>query len=108
MFTPTRLISTLLCLILMQHPVAARNRFNISLEQLDACESLDIPASSGYAYKYFYRVHNLDNNKVQTNERIHLKFYVLTTMDAHILLSVTNNPSNFDRVYEIGKPKFEI
>lgn len=103
MFTPTRLISTLLCLLLVQHPVAAKNRFNISLEQLDACESLDIPLSSGYAYKDFFVVHKFDNNKVQTNERIHLKFYVLTTMDAHILLSVTNYPRHNDRVYEIGK-----
>lgn len=48
-------------------------------------------------------VHSLDNNKARSGERLHLKFYVLTSMDAHILLSVTDRLRPTDRVYEIGK-----
>ncbi|KAH8395369.1 hypothetical protein KR222_003019, partial [Zaprionus bogoriensis] len=76
-------------------------RYNVSLEQLNSCDSLDIEPSSGYVYQNFFMVHSMENNKIQSNERLHLKFYVLTTMDAHILLSVTNRPRQYDRVYEI-------
>ncbi|EDW61103.1 neuronal acetylcholine receptor subunit alpha-4 [Drosophila virilis] len=95
------LISSLLYLVLAQRPVVAKGRYNISFAQLDTCDSIDIDASSGYAYKDFFMVHTLDNNNVKLNERLHLKFYVLTSMDAHILLSVTNRPRPNDRVYEI-------
>ncbi|XP_034475939.1 neuronal acetylcholine receptor subunit beta-4 [Drosophila innubila] len=103
MTTPTSwLISgLLLCLALSQRPVAAKSRYNISFAQLDTCDSINIDTSSGYAYKDFFMVHTLDNNNIKSNERLHLKFYVLTSMDAHILLSVTSHPRNSDRVYEI-------
>ncbi|KAL7735388.1 hypothetical protein ACLKA6_003238 [Drosophila palustris] len=102
MTTPTKwLISSLLCLALTQRPVAAKSRYNISFAQLDTCDSIDIDTSSGYAYKDFFMVHTLDNNNIKANERLHLKFYVLTSMDAHILLSVTSHPRHTDRVYEI-------
>ncbi|KAH8299472.1 hypothetical protein KR044_001735, partial [Drosophila immigrans] len=77
------------------------SRYNISFAQLDTCDSIDIDTSHGYAYKDFFMVHALDNNNIKDNERLHLKFYVLTSMDAHILLSVTSHPRHMDRVYEI-------
>ncbi|KAH8320848.1 hypothetical protein KR067_011352, partial [Drosophila pandora] len=75
-------------------------RFNITFGQLDTCDSYSITAS-GYAYRDFFMVHSLDNNKARSGERLHLKFYVLTSMDAHILLSVTDRLRPTDRVYEI-------
>jgi len=101
------LISSLLCLALAQRPVIAKSRYNISFAQLDTCDSINIDTSSGYAYEDFFFVHTLDNNNIKSNERLHLKFYVLTSMDAHILLSVTSNPRATDRVYEIGKSKLK-
>ncbi|KAH8348505.1 hypothetical protein KR084_008050 [Drosophila pseudotakahashii] len=75
-------------------------RFNVSFSQLDSCESHSV-ASTGYGYRKFYVLHELNNNNQKEGERLHLKFYVLTSMDAHILLSVTNHPRINDRVYEI-------
>ncbi|EDV55558.1 acetylcholine receptor subunit beta-type acr-3 [Drosophila erecta] len=75
-------------------------RFNVSFAQLDSCESLSVP-NTGYGYRKFYILHELSNNNRKAGERLHLKFYVLTAMDAHILLSVTNHPRLNDRVYEI-------
>lgn len=95
----------ILCLALLQRPVAANSRYNISFAQLDTCDIIDLATSSAYAYKDFFMVHTLDNNNIKSNERLHLKFYVLTSMDAHILLSVTSHPRFTDRVYEIGKSK---
>ncbi|XP_001362061.3 neuronal acetylcholine receptor subunit alpha-10 [Drosophila pseudoobscura] len=87
-----------LCLALPAHTVAGR--YNISFAQLDTCDSYTIK-EAGYAYRDFFMVHTLDNNQVNNNKRLHLKFYVLTSMDAHILLSVTNRLRPNDRVYEI-------
>ncbi|XP_023167360.2 ligand-gated ion channel 4 [Drosophila hydei] len=95
------LISVFLYLTLALHPAVAKGRYNISFAQLDTCDSIEIDKFAGYAYKDFFMLHTLDNNKVLPNERLHLKFYVVTTMDAHILLSVTNHPRPDDRVYEI-------
>ncbi|XP_034109092.1 proton-gated ion channel subunit pbo-5 [Drosophila albomicans] len=95
------LISALLCLALAQRPVAVKSRYNISFAQLDTCDSINIDTSQGYSYKDFFMVHRLNNNNIKDNERLHLKFYVLTSMDAHILLSVTSHPRLTDRVYEI-------
>ncbi|KAH8401944.1 hypothetical protein KR009_008797 [Drosophila setifemur] len=77
-----------------------KTRYNVSFAQLDTCESYSVK-NTGYAYRDFFMVHSLDNNKLRNGERLHLKFYVLTTMDAHILLSVTNHLRPNDRVYEI-------
>ncbi|SPP72752.1 neuronal acetylcholine receptor subunit beta-2 [Drosophila guanche] len=87
-----------LCLALPAHTAAGR--YNISFAQLDSCESYTIK-EAGYAYRDFFMVHTLDNNQIKGKERLHLKFYVLTSMDAHILLSVTNRLRPNDRVYEI-------
>ncbi|XP_020800363.1 neuronal acetylcholine receptor subunit alpha-3 [Drosophila serrata] len=81
-------------------PPIAHCKYNVSFAQLDSCESYSI-RDAGYAYRDFFMVHSLDNNKAKAGERLHLKFYVLTTMDAHILLSVTNHVRPNDRVYEI-------
>ncbi|XP_016967744.1 uncharacterized protein LOC108036246 [Drosophila biarmipes] len=75
-------------------------RFNVSFSQLDSCDSFSVP-NTGYSYRKFYMLRDLSNNNRKAGERLHLKFYVLTTMDAHILLSVTNHPRINDRVYEI-------
>lgn len=77
-------------------------KYNVSFAQLDSCQSYSI-RDAGYAYRDFFMVHSLDNNRAKAGERLHLKFYVLTTMDAHILLSVTNHVRPNDRVYEIGR-----
>lgn len=99
------LISVFLYLALALHPANAKGRYNISFAQLDTCDSIEIDKFAGYAYKDFFMIHTLDNNNILPNERLHLKFYVLTSMDAHILLSVTNHPRPEDRVYEIGKSR---
>eukprot|EP00099_Drosophila_melanogaster_P024032 NP_651958.2 NtR, isoform A [Drosophila melanogaster] len=75
-------------------------RFNVSFAQLDSCETYSVP-NTGYGYRRFYMLRELSNNNRKAGERLHLKFYVLTAMDAHILLSVTNHPRPNDRVYEI-------
>ncbi|XP_017096832.2 uncharacterized protein NtR [Drosophila bipectinata] len=93
-----------LCLVpspsFAEPPNAPKSRYNITFAQLDTCDSYSI-GQSGYAYRDFFMVHSLDNNKARSGERLHLKFYVLTSMDAHILLSVTDRLRPTDRVYEI-------
>ncbi|XP_017077032.2 acetylcholine receptor subunit beta isoform X1 [Drosophila eugracilis] len=88
-----------LFLIVTDHTESA-NRFNVSFSQLESCESYSIP-NLGYGYRNFFMLNELSNNNRKAGERLHLKFYVLTSMDAHILLSVTNHPRLRDRVYEI-------
>ncbi|KAH8283455.1 hypothetical protein KR018_002519, partial [Drosophila ironensis] len=75
-------------------------RYNVSFAQLDTCNSYEI-REAGYAYRDFFVVHSLDNKQLREGERLHLKFYVLTSKDAHILLSVAKQPRSNDRVYEI-------
>jgi len=92
-----------LCLALIDQAESEQpsTRFNVSFSQLDSCESFSVP-NTGYGYRKFYMLHELSNNNRKAGERLHLKFYVLTSMDAHILLSVTSHPRVNDRVYEIG------
>ncbi|XP_055837678.1 uncharacterized protein LOC129906071 [Episyrphus balteatus] len=45
-----------------------------------------------YGYKDFFEVSSLKKNWLKANERLHLQFYVMTTMEAHILLSEDKNP----------------
>ncbi|ALC40474.1 maker5 [Drosophila busckii] len=94
-------ISGLISLALCACLVTVESRFNISFAQLDSCNSYEIESSRGYSYKDSFMVHTMDNNNIEPNQRLHLKFYVLTSMDAHILLSVTSRPRPNDRVYEI-------
>ncbi|XP_043643566.1 acetylcholine receptor subunit beta [Drosophila teissieri] len=94
-----------LCLLLVlidqaESAQSSSTRFNVSFSQLDSCESYSVP-NTGYGYRKFYMLRELSNNNRKAGERLHLKFYVLTAMDAHILLSVTNHPRLNDRVYEI-------
>ncbi|XP_039479747.1 neuronal acetylcholine receptor subunit beta-2 [Drosophila santomea] len=96
-----------LCLLLLlvlidqaESGQSSSTRFNVSFSQLDSCESYSVP-NTGYGYRTFYMLRELSNNNRKAGERLHLKFYVLTAMDAHILLSVTNHPRLNDRVYEI-------
>ncbi|XP_055837476.1 acetylcholine receptor-like protein cup-4 [Episyrphus balteatus] len=76
------------------------SKFNISLSNLATCEEYNIK-SKGYTYADFFQVNSLKNARTNDNQRLHLKFYVMTSMDAHILLSETDNPRKSDRVYEI-------
>ncbi|XP_030372094.1 acetylcholine receptor subunit beta [Scaptodrosophila lebanonensis] len=94
------LISCILCLVPWTTSAATKGRYNITFAELDSCDTYEI-TEGGYAYKDFFIVHSLDNNNIKNDERLHLKFYVLTSMDAHILLSVTDRPRPHDRVYEI-------
>lgn len=82
-------------------PYAATNKYNVSLAQMDTCKELTL-RNTGYAYIHFFHIHHMDNNKVGTNERLHLKFYVLAAMDAHILLATNDKPRSRDHVYEVG------
>lgn len=77
------------------------NKFNISLSDLTTCQQYTIK-SRGYTYADFFQLNTMKNNRVKDNERLHLKFYVMTSMDAHILLSEVDSPRKTDRVYEIG------
>ncbi|KAM7342262.1 neuronal acetylcholine receptor subunit NtR [Cochliomyia hominivorax] len=81
--------------------IKADFKYNISLAQMDTCRHYSIPNNRGYNYADFFHITKLDNNKLAPNELLHLKFYVMTARDAHILLSVTDRPSLMDRVYEI-------
>nr|XP_014100670.2 uncharacterized protein LOC106625375 [Bactrocera oleae] len=80
--------------------LTAANKYNVSLAQMDTCKEFRI-VNSGYAYTQFFHIHKLVNNKLNSNERLHLKFYVLAPMDAHILLSTNDRPLSRDRVYEV-------
>ncbi|XP_017123744.1 neuronal acetylcholine receptor subunit alpha-4 [Drosophila elegans] len=90
-----------LCLALIHRAESAgsQTRFNVSFSQLESCETYMVPI--GYGYRNFFMVHTLSNNNIKAGQRLHLKFYVMTSMDAHILLSVTNRLRPNDRVYEI-------
>uniref|UniRef100_A0A1A9V5D9 Neurotransmitter-gated ion-channel ligand-binding domain-containing protein n=1 Tax=Glossina austeni TaxID=7395 RepID=A0A1A9V5D9_GLOAU len=70
---------------------------------METCKHYAIPATRGYVYTDFFHIRGMNNNKLAANELLHLKFYVMTARDAHILLSVTDHPRLLDRVYEIGK-----
>lgn len=83
--------------------VQADFKYNVSLAQMHTCRHYTIPSNRGYNYADFFHIHKLDNNKMAPNELLHLKFYVMTARDAHILLSVNDHPKLMDRVYEIGK-----
>ncbi|XP_068146061.1 neuronal acetylcholine receptor subunit beta-3 [Drosophila tropicalis] len=80
--------------------VASVGRYNISFAQLDECQTYFITATS-YAYNDFFKVNKLNNNNVTDNTRLHLKFYVIANMDAHILLTVIDRPRPNDAVYEV-------
>uniref|UniRef100_A0A1I8PJ48 Neurotransmitter-gated ion-channel ligand-binding domain-containing protein n=1 Tax=Stomoxys calcitrans TaxID=35570 RepID=A0A1I8PJ48_STOCA len=80
---------------------AADFKYNVSLTQMATCHHYVIPMSRGYNYADFFHVQKLKNNKLADNEVLHLKFYVMTARDAHILLSVTDHPRLVDKVYEI-------
>ncbi|KAI8035927.1 neuronal acetylcholine receptor subunit alpha-4 [Drosophila gunungcola] len=88
-----------LALIHRADSAGSQTRFNVSFSQLESCESYKVPI--GYGYRNFFMVHTLSNNNKKAGQRLHLKFYVMTSMDAHILLSVTNHLRPNDRVYEI-------
>ncbi|XP_011209109.2 uncharacterized protein LOC105230182 [Bactrocera dorsalis] len=93
--------SVAICIItLLFLQLSAANKYNVSLAQMDTCKEFRI-ANTGYAYTQFFHIHKLTNNKVNANERLHLKFYVLAPMDAHILLSTNDRPLSRDRVYEV-------
>ncbi|XP_055920838.1 acetylcholine receptor-like protein cup-4 [Eupeodes corollae] len=80
--------------------ICGASKFNISLSNLATCEEYYIK-SRGYTYADFFNINSMKNGKTKDNERLHLKFYVMTSMDAHILLSEVDNPRKLDRVYEI-------
>lgn len=85
------------------YPVTGALKYNVSLSQMETCHHYLIPETRGYVYLDFFHVPSLRNNRLANDELLHLKFYVMTSRDAHILLSVNNQPRLFDRVYEIGK-----
>ncbi|XP_067633482.1 neuronal acetylcholine receptor subunit beta-4 [Eurosta solidaginis] len=76
-------------------------KYNVTLAQMDNCKELYLHSNSGYAYRQFFHIHKMANNKFDANERLHLKFYVLADMDAHILLATNDKPRSKDRVYEV-------
>lgn len=90
-------------LLIFVNGVKADLKYNVSLAQMDTCRHYSIPINRGYNYADFFHIHNMNNNKLKENELLHLKFYVMTARDAHILLSVTDHPRLMDRVYEIGR-----
>ncbi|XP_017479014.1 PREDICTED: neuronal acetylcholine receptor subunit beta-4 [Rhagoletis zephyria] len=79
---------------------AAANKYNVSLGQMDTCKELTL-RNTGYAYIHFFHIQHMNNNKVAANESLHLKFYVLAAMDAHILLATNDKPRSRDHVYEV-------
>lgn len=83
--------------------VQADFKYNVSLAQMSTCRHYNIPMIRGYNYADFFHIPHMKNNKLAENELLHLKFYVMTARDAHILLSATDHPRLLDRVYEIGK-----
>ncbi|XP_055837521.1 uncharacterized protein LOC129905915 isoform X1 [Episyrphus balteatus] len=76
------------------------NKFNISYAQLDTCKEYTI-ASGYYKYKDFFQISSMNNTKLEDDQRLHLKFFVMTRKDAHILLSEFENQSYSDPFYEI-------
>ncbi|XP_073847024.1 neuronal acetylcholine receptor subunit NtR [Musca autumnalis] len=76
-------------------------KYNVSLAQMDTCRHYTIPLNRGYNYAHFFHLPQLKNNKLADNELLHLKFYVMTARDAHILLASTDHPRLMDKVYEI-------
>ena len=94
--------------IALPNGVIANFKYNVSLEQMATCHQYIIPNNRGYNYLDFFHIPNLNNNKLKDTELLHLKFYVMTSRDAHILLSVTDHPRLNDRVYEIGKYRIQV
>ncbi|XP_037822468.1 neuronal acetylcholine receptor subunit beta-4 [Lucilia sericata] len=81
--------------------VKADFKYNVSLAQMHTCRHYSIPNNRGYSYADFFHIPQLNNNKLAKTELLHLKFYVMTARDAHILLAVNERPKLMDRVYEI-------
>ncbi|XP_055837523.1 uncharacterized protein LOC129905916 [Episyrphus balteatus] len=77
------------------------NKFNISYSQLDTCKEYFIE-SGDHKYKDYFQISSMNNPKLEDNQRLHLKFFVMTRMDAHILLSEFENQTCSDPVYEIA------
>lgn len=82
-------------------PILAKNKYNVSMLEMATCQEYDL-RNTGYKYSDFFYVHTMNNNEIKNDELLHLKFYVLASMDAHVLLSNTDHPRLMDRVYEIG------
>ncbi|XP_061401757.1 neuronal acetylcholine receptor subunit beta-4 [Musca vetustissima] len=87
--------------MIVLRPTKADFKYNVSLAQMDTCRHYTIPMNRGYNYADFFHLTHLKNNKLADNELLHLKFYVMTARDAHILLSSTDQPRSKDKVYEV-------
>ncbi|XP_055837288.1 uncharacterized protein LOC129905752 [Episyrphus balteatus] len=67
------------------------SKFNINLSDLETCQEYYLQDKE-YGYKDFFEVNSMKQNLTKDNELLHLKFYVTTSKDAHILLSEDYNP----------------
>ncbi|XP_055836810.1 uncharacterized protein LOC129905363 [Episyrphus balteatus] len=86
--------------ILFGFDIGDANKFNISYSHLDTCKEYTI-LSLHRKYKDYFQISSMKNRELEDNQRLHLKFYVMTQKDAHILLSEFENQSYSDPVYEI-------
>jgi hypothetical protein len=67
---------------------------------LAKCKEYD--AISGYNYNSYFEIQGL-SNLPDKDDILSLRFAVLASKDAHILLSGTDNPTSEENVIEIGK-----
>ncbi|XP_055837506.1 uncharacterized protein LOC129905904 [Episyrphus balteatus] len=61
-------------------------------KNLESCNVQNLEHRA-YGYRDFIEVSSIKTNLPKHNERLHMKFYVMTSMEAHILLSENNSPN---------------
>ncbi|XP_055851219.1 uncharacterized protein LOC129915613 isoform X2 [Episyrphus balteatus] len=93
-------IITLFAILLRFGDIDA-NKFNISLSHLDNCKEYAI-ISEDYKYKNFFQINSMNSSKLEDNQKLHLKFFVMAPRDAFILLTEFENHTNSERFYEIN------
>ncbi|XP_055843300.1 uncharacterized protein LOC129910071 [Episyrphus balteatus] len=79
--------------------LCSASKFNTSQSKLEKSCDVYLLLEREYGYKDFFEVSSMKENLKKDNERLHLKFYVMTWSDADIFLSENNNN---DHIYEIA------
>ncbi|XP_055850875.1 uncharacterized protein LOC129915389 [Episyrphus balteatus] len=85
--------------------ICSASKFNISLSELESCE-VYYSDTTNNDLKHFFNVSSMKKSLKKENERLHLKFYVMTSNTCNIFLSEVVKPrcnNTFcDRRYQIA------
>ncbi|XP_053683435.1 uncharacterized protein LOC128733695 [Sabethes cyaneus] len=77
----------------------SESKYNVSYADLDKCKQYN--AVSGYNYHTFFKLEELENHSLDNETVINLRLFVITSKDAHILLSDIESATADAQVYEI-------